>query len=280
MLTAALDYFEREFSVVPAHWPTADGCSCAKGPACGSPGKHPWLAWREFQERRATGDEVRDWWNRRPASNVAIVTGTISRLAVFDVDVRSGGLATLAELDADGHTMPFDNPLAETGTRGLHHYSELSAPLAKAAPYQGIELQADGGLVVAPPSLHKSGRRYRWLRDLDAPLAPLPSWLREAATPKYSAPPAVPIPDAADDEVLAALRVAGLYLGRHRRAGLHRVRCPWSNTHSNQDVEAVVLEPGASVAPGWAFKCLHAHCAGRRIGELLDVLRILRRRAA
>jgi hypothetical protein len=38
-----------------------------------------------------------------------------------------------------------------------------------------------------------------------------------------------------------------------------------------------VLEPGASRAPGWGFECLHAHCAERHIGDLLDVLGVRRR---
>ena len=40
------------------------------------------------------------------------------------------------------------------------------------------------------------------------------------------------------------------------------------------------LEPGASPAPGWGFHCLHAHCAERHVGELLDVLGLPRRRSA
>jgi hypothetical protein len=98
-----------------------------------------------------------------------------------------------------------------------------------------------------------------------------------AAPPAVSAPP---LPDADHDDVLAALRAHGLYLGRHRRRGLHRVQCPWRAEHSNGGVEAVVIEPGISPAPGWGFRCLHSHCAERRVGDLLDVLRIARRKAA
>jgi hypothetical protein len=178
--------------------------------------------------------------------------------------------------------MPDDNPLVETGSLGLHHYHALDAPLPKAAPFEGIEVQADGALVVAPPSLHASGRRYRWLRRIDAPKRPAPAWLRwavEHTTATPSATPAVPLPDARHDDVLGALHASGLYLGAHHRRGLHRVRCPWASLHSNADPEAVVIEPGASPAPGWAFRCLHAHCDARGIGDLLDTLSITRRRA-
>jgi hypothetical protein len=90
--------------------------------------------------------------------------------------------------------------------------------------------------------------------------------------------PAPPLTDAREDDVLAALVAGGFYLRPHRRRGLHTIRCPWADLHSNADPEAVVLEPGASAAPGWAFKCMHSHCGEKTIGDLLDVLGITRRR--
>jgi hypothetical protein len=48
----------------------------------------------------------------------------------------------------------------------------------------GIDLRGDGGCVVAPPSVHSSGRRYAWITGRspeEVPLAPLPHWLQDAA---------------------------------------------------------------------------------------------------
>ncbi len=281
MLEAALRYASCGLSVVPLHTPTASGCSCEKGPACTSPGKHTRIAWKPYQERRAAPAEIRTWWARWPEANIGIITGMISRLCVVDIDHRNGGFESLVELDHHGGQMPDNNPVVVTGSGGLHHYLRLDTPLAKAAPFDGIEVQADGALVVAPPSLHASGRRYRWARPITSPWTPVPGWLRWACEQTTAAPtaPAPPLPDAAHDDVLGALHEAGLYLAPHRRRGLHRIRCPWAAEHSNQDPEAVVIEPGASPAPGWAFRCLHSHCAERSVGELLDVLKIARRRA-
>jgi len=284
LLDAALAYAARGMSVIPLETPTPTGCSCYKGVDCGkSAGKHPRIEWKPYQTRRASADEIRAWWTTWPDANVGIITGMISGRAVLDVDPRNGGFDTLAALDAGGAVMPADNPLAETGGLGLHHHLALDAPLPKAAPFAGIEVQADGALIVAPPSLHLSGRRYRWLRDVTAALPPLPDWVRwacEQVTQPAHTLSMPPLPNADEDDVLGGLFVAGLYLGRHRRQGLHRIRCPWAAEHSDDNPEAVVMEPGASPAPGWGFRCLHAHCAARTIGALLDVLAIPRRRAA
>jgi Bifunctional DNA primase/polymerase, N-terminal len=279
---AALAYAARDISVIPLHTPIRGGCSCWKGAGCDSAGKHPRIDWKPYQQQRATVEQVRAWWSDWPDANVGNITGVISGLCVVDIDPRNNGHTTLLELDARGGRMPDDNPLVETGSLGLHHYFQLDAPMPKAAPFEGIEVQADGALVVAPPSLHASGRRYRWLRPFDSPRPPVPAWLRWAVE-TVSAPPVVPVvplQDAASDDVLAALHEAGLYLRAHRRRGLHRIRCPWAGQHSNDDPEAVVLEPGASAAPGWGYRCMHQHCDGRRIGDLLDVLGIARRRAS
>lgn len=282
LLEAALDYAARGLSVVPLEWPTAWGCSCPKGPRCGrSTGKHPRIEWKALQSRLAPADEIRAWWTDAPLANIGLITGRISQLAVLDIDPRNGGFDTLNDLDGRGLTMPDDNPLVETGSLGLHHYFSLDAALPKAAPLDGIEVQADGALVVAPPSLHLSGRRYQWLRDITCPRPPLPAWVRWVCA-QVTPPPtvAVPLVDADHDDVLGALHAAGLYLGRHRRRRLHRIRCPWAPAHSNEDPEAVVIEPGLSPAAGWGFSCFHAHCQGRTIGALLDQLAIPRRRNA
>jgi hypothetical protein len=280
LLDAALAYAARGISVVPMHQPTPTGCSCGDGPACKSPGKHTRIAWKAYQGRRATAEEIRAWWGRWPDANVGIVTGIISGLCVVDIDYRNGGFETLVELDYHGGIMPNDNPVVVTGSEGLHHYFALDAPLSKAAPFEGIDIQADGALVVGPPSLHAAGRHYRWARPLESPWPPLPQWIRWAVTQMEKAhTPAIPLSDAGQDDVLGALHAGGRYLGRHRRKGFHRIRCPWADLHSNGDVEAVVIEPGASPAPGWAFRCLHAHCFERGIGDVLDHLHIARRRA-
>ena len=41
----------------------------------------------------------------------------------------------------------------------------------------GLDIRGDGGYVVAPPSIHTSGKEYKWLIDARVPLADMPKCL-------------------------------------------------------------------------------------------------------
>jgi hypothetical protein len=148
-------------------------------------GKHPLVRWQAFQEKMPTEDEVRAWYVRWPDAGVGIVTGTASGIAVLDVDPGHGGAASLGELEREHGPLPRTIE-AVTGGGGRHVYfahpeGELRNRTGLAP---GIDLRADGGLVVAPPSLHASGRRYEWKashRPGETALAPMPRWLLRLA---------------------------------------------------------------------------------------------------
>lgn len=161
-LEAALNYRNRGWSVVAVHGVRNGRCTCSKGARCSSPGKHPIGSWKEYQQRHASEEEVRSWFRKHPHANVGIVTGEISGLVVLDIDGKEG-LENLAALN-------FEIPetfMVETGGGGQHHYfayppGGLSNSASKIAPK--VDIRADGGFVVAPPSMHVSGRRYEWVK--------------------------------------------------------------------------------------------------------------------
>ena len=165
---AARDYAARGWSVIPVE----------------PRGKRPLVAWLEFQERTAGANEINAWFRRWPDANVGIVTGRRSGLVVVDVDPRHGGLESVAGLEVEHGALPLTIEAA-TGGGGRHLYFAHPGPTVPnrvgAAP--GIDLRGDGGCVVAPPSIHPSGRRYAWAPGRgpdEAPLAPLPPWLHES----------------------------------------------------------------------------------------------------
>jgi hypothetical protein len=164
----AQEYARRGWSVLPLHTVVDERCSCGKA-NCQSPGKHPILA-NGVTGASSDPEIVRSWWDKTPWANIGIATGERSGIAVVDVDVRNGGMSHLAELD-----LP-DTLAVRSGSGGLHFYFELRHPLrsrhGQKAIAQGVDLQADGVYVVAPPSVHLLGE-YKWLNQL--PLAPLPA---------------------------------------------------------------------------------------------------------
>jgi hypothetical protein len=163
--------------VLPLHSPTATGCSCLDH-ECRSPAKHPRLA-RGVHRASTARAQVAGWWQRWPEANVAIATGAI---VVLDVD-GADGARSLQALEANYQRLP-DTAWVSTA-RGRHLYFlalglELGNSAGRAG--SGLDIRGRGGFVVAPPSLHHTGWRYRW-HDLDVGLAAVPSWLAESLRP-------------------------------------------------------------------------------------------------
>jgi hypothetical protein len=165
---------------------------------------------------------IRQWWGERPDLNVAIATGAVSNLVAIDVD---GAEAALAQLEAKHGALP---PTVETITaRGRHillRHPGGIVPSSVGKIAAGIDVKADGGYIVAPPSLHPSGKRYCWSVDCAKEIAPAPGWLIEkiAASTNGTPLPAPPsvwrelvehgVAEGARDK--SAARLAGYLLRR------------------------------------------------------------------
>lgn len=146
--------------------------------------KRPLIRWEPYQHRLATADEVRDWFRRWPDANIGIVTGRISGLVVLDVDPRHFGDDSLSDFERAYGPVP-DTVEAITGSGGRHIYFAYPGRVVRNAVAfaPGLDLRGDGGVVVAPPSVHATGRRYEWEVSHDPDmvhLAPMPRWLVRA----------------------------------------------------------------------------------------------------
>lgn len=142
-------------------------------------GKRPLILWEPYQHRRALPGELARWWARWPEANLGVVTGAVSGLVVLDLDPAKGGEASLAELEAEHGRLPATFEVA-TGGGGRHLYFRHPGGRVPCAVglRPGLDLRGDGGYVVAPPSIHASGRPYRPVAGGEGrPLAPLPGWL-------------------------------------------------------------------------------------------------------
>jgi putative DNA primase/helicase len=177
---AAGGYAARGWPVFPVH-SIADGvCTCGKAD-CGSPAKHP-LTPHGFKDATTDPATIAEWAARWPFANVALVTG--GAFVVLDIDPRNRGTESLDALTATHGALP-ETVETITGGGGRHiFFSSPADPLRSGQLAPGVDFKAAGGYVVAPPSLHASGRRYEWegSSEPDAvPLAPLPDWIATLA---------------------------------------------------------------------------------------------------
>jgi hypothetical protein len=143
--------------------------------------KRPIVKWEPFQHQLPTEEQVRGWFTRWPDANLSVVTGEVSGLVVLDVDPRHGGEESLAGLESRHGKLPQTIESA-TGGGGRHLYFAHPGHEVRnrVGIMPGIDLRGDGGTIVLPPSVHPSGKQYRWKRGHapgDMPLASLPVWL-------------------------------------------------------------------------------------------------------
>jgi putative DNA primase/helicase len=110
--------------------------------------KEPLVPWKALQQRRLTEPELTELFERNPLANVGIITGKVSQLLVLDADAP----------DVVKHLSIPETPIAETA-RGRHYYFHLpNAHIRSVAGIaDGLDIRADGGYVVSPPSLHPTG---------------------------------------------------------------------------------------------------------------------------
>ncbi len=152
LINDALKYTAQGFSIIPV-----------------GQNKKPLINWKEFQERKASEEEVRKWFKEFPDANIGMVTGKISNMVV--VDVENGG-----SIDGLSTTV-----ISKTGGGGWHYFYKYPENGLNNATRirEKMDIRGDGGYVVLPPSLHSSGNRYEWKNSPEmATLAELPKWVK------------------------------------------------------------------------------------------------------
>lgn len=154
--------------------------------------KIPLGKWREFQS--GIPQTVHERWYgpegvHRANARMGFLTGAASlgngwKLLVIDLDEKGSVSGNMTwdhwiadnELGCDPETWR-----ARTGGGGQHIYFRYPAHLSIRNTQEtiaGIDVRAEGGFVIAPPSMHRNGKPYRWLfSPFDTDLAEAPQWL-------------------------------------------------------------------------------------------------------
>ncbi|GAN33723.1 MAG: hypothetical protein DYG83_10325 [Candidatus Brocadia sp. AMX2] len=157
-LDAALMYLEQGFPVIPMS-PTD---------------KKPLVKWAEFQTRMPSEQETKEMFSKYSKAMIGLVTGKISGICVIDCDSSEA----CEKIDFILPEM-FESPIAVSPRGGRHYYFQCPEDLqTKTAVFSKVDVRANGGVIIAPPSINSQGKKYSWLNvsglTRDA-LQPMPS---------------------------------------------------------------------------------------------------------
>ena len=239
MLEHALRYFAQGIKVIPLK----------------PRDKWPLVPWKGVE---ITEERIREWWGQWPDANIGILLSE-SDLLVIDIDNKEG-FEEVKKLGFDTDTW-----LSQSG-KGFHLYYRhdgLKSRATKCGDSRGIDVLA-AGYVIAPPSVHPSGRVYEWLDQEH--LKPAPSWaIRhlervEAETIDIGALPEVTLDDLRVPDKAKKLIVEGTsdeYPSRSE-AVFAAIRYLLNAGHTNEEIAAVLLNEE------WAI--------GERVRERTDSL--------
>lgn len=112
-----------------------------------------------FKSATTDPKQIHRWWSKWPDANIGIATGEKSGLLVVDID-SAQGIGALREIVGCALA---STPVVETG-RGWHLYFAMPAERLRCSSdkARGLDIRANGGYVLAPPSVHPTGAVYRW----------------------------------------------------------------------------------------------------------------------
>lgn len=221
LLDAALAYAEMGYPVFPCR-----------------PGVKKPLTEHGFLDATTDPAKIEAWWARHPSANVAMAT---RGLAVID---RDGAENPWLRDEPDKELSLAAAPMSLTPRGGSHHFfrqppgKSWRCSTARIAPR--VDVRADGGYVLLPPSVTQHGV-YRWRETLELDRAPdqlpePPSWLAELLDGIPAQSDAIParadanvIPSGQRNTALARLA------GTMRRAGMTQAEILAAIVRTNQD---------------------------------------------
>ena len=129
-------------------------------------------------------DRIHAWWAACPEANIGLAAG--HAFWVLDVDyggwtaLERDGADTIAALQRRFGRLP-ETVTSLTGGGGWQYLFAADSRLNNGVKaLAGIDTRSHGGYIVAPPSIHPSGRAYRWRRDHEPDeieIATAPAWL-------------------------------------------------------------------------------------------------------
>jgi hypothetical protein len=131
--------------------------------------------------------QIQSWWRSTPQFNIGVACGHVpgAAAAIFALDLDGGEAETaLKRLEDANGALP---PTVETITgRGRQLWFKLLGNVtvqnSEGKLALNIDVRGHHGYVIAPPSLHPTGKRYAWSVDSAKAFAEAPQWLLDKIT--------------------------------------------------------------------------------------------------
>lgn len=132
--------------------------------------KEPKVPWKKYQNILPTDGEVAQWKAYTYEMNICIVTGILSGIMVVDLDKPKDSADwddSWAYEIIEKYALP-KTFMVRTGSGGFHLYYKYPPWITvknavKEIPH--LDIRGEGGVVVAPGSIHPNGRMYSILDD-------------------------------------------------------------------------------------------------------------------
>jgi hypothetical protein len=153
---------------------------------CRPRGKEP-LTEHGCKDASVDPDLIEHWWHIEPEANIGIATGPASHIFVLDIDTE-GAEGELKKLEDEFGELP--STIESITARGRHLFFEWPdkpVPNSAGRVGPGLDIRGANGYVLAPPSIHPSGRAYAWSVDSAGQLAGAPQWLLTKANGGHGA---------------------------------------------------------------------------------------------
>lgn len=164
-LATAKKYINRGLSIFPVDLSVDESGKIQKKPA---------VAWKDYQTRLATEEELSRWFETEFHNGLGLATGKLSRVVVVDVEAN----ATDEDIKGIESTL-----VSNTISGGKHFFYRWNHDIRNTVKIEGkpIDFRGDGGYVVLPPS-NFGDKKYSWDKtDFDG-LSDLPEWLETMLT--------------------------------------------------------------------------------------------------
>lgn len=124
-----------------------------------------------FKAATTNKELIEKWWNKNQNFNIGCATGSRSDGLVvldFDEDEEKGkhGYDVLKDWQKKHGNLP-ETCQSITGRGGYHflYRDKTATHSSKNGLYEGVDIKAEGGYIVLPPSVHPNGNIYEWEQE-------------------------------------------------------------------------------------------------------------------